>query len=264
MIGAVIGEDDAMAVQLLERLLTATGKVDVIGTASDGIECLQTVEECGPDVVFLDIEMPRLDGIDVAQALLSSDDAPLIVFITGHDEYAVKAFELAAVDYVVKTADMDAFAERVEQAVERLVSKLADQAGSIEQLRESLAGMAQSPLRAVTSRLPVKDYTEGTVRLLDPKTVMCVQRSGRRVILQTTEKSFPTYLSIDQLERRLRSEGFVRANRGALLNLSYVDHLIPNGDGSYDALVRDGSGEMVATITVSRGQAQALLKSLGL
>ncbi len=264
MIRAIIAEDDRMSQRLLIKLLEDSGRIQVVGVASNGAECLDLLDMHEPDVIFLDIEMPKIDGLDVAQIALQSSKPPMLVFITGHDEYAVKAFELAAVDYVVKTADVDGFADRVYTTLDRLEAKLNEAPADADSIRETLAELARQQVRVQTSKLPVKDYDEGTVRLLNPSEVLCVERDGRQVVLRTHRKNFPTYFSIDQLEQRLRDNGFVRANRGALVNLAYVQHLIPNGDGSYDAIIRDEQNAVITTITVSRGQSQALLKSLGM
>lgn len=264
MIRAIIAEDNEMSQRLLKKLLEDSGRVQVVDIASNGAECLDLMDMHELDAVFLDIEMPKIYGLDVAQIALQSSNPPLLVFITGHDEYAVKAFELAAVDYVVKTADFDAFAERVNTTLDRLEAKLKQPSDDVESIRETIAALAKQHVRVQAAKLPVKDYEEGTVRLLNPSEVLCAEREGRQVVLRTSKKNFPTYFSIDQLEERLCSDGFVRANRGALVNLSYVQHLIPNGDGSYDAIIRNEHDEALATITVSRGQSQALLKSLGM
>jgi len=264
MLRALIADDERSAGDVLQHLLEATGRVEVVARASDGVECLRKWEELSPDALFLDIRMPKVTGIEVAEIVLDSEDPPLVAFITGHDGYAVRAFELAAVDYVVKSIDLAQFQERIGHTVERMERALARGADVIDDLRDRVAQMSrllanitQQP--ALPSRLPIKDYEEGTLRLIEPNSVIYAERRDRRVILHTREREFPTYFTIDRLEHRLQTQGFVRANPGALVNLRYIDHLIPNGDGSYDVVLKDEKG---TTITASRSRAKALLESL--
>jgi len=236
----------------------------VVGVAANGIECLELLDQHEVDVAFLDIEMPELSGLEVAELALDSETPPLIVFITGHDEYAVQAFELTVVDYVVKTDDLDAFEERVNTTLARIEQQLAGKRPDYELLRQGIMQLLQQELRPLSHKLPVKDYEEGTVRLLDPETVIYVTREGRQVILHTADKDFPTYFTVTKLSERLTEAGFLRANRGEIINLRFVEHLIPNGDGSYDAILQDNKGNIITTITVSRGRSKALLESLGM
>ena len=244
--------------------MEACGKVTVAGVAANGIKCLELLDQHDVDVAFLDIEMPELSGLEVAELALDAETPPLIVFITGHDEYAVQAFDLAAVDYVVKTDDLDVFEERVNTTLARIEQQLAGKRPDYELLRKGIMQLLQQELRPLSHKLPVKDYEEGTVRLLDPKTVIYVTREGRQVVLHTAEKDFPTYFTITKLAERLTGAGFLRANRGEIINLRLVEHLIPNGDGSYDAILQDNKGNIITTITVSRGRSKALLESLGM
>ncbi len=260
MIRAVVTDDERASAELLVSLLEGTGKIEIVGVAHSGAECLKVVGQAKPEVLFLDIRMPGMSGIEVAETLVHSGFVPLIVFVTDHDEYAVKAFELAAVDYIVKALDLDTFEERIEEAVDRAEAALRVEQPALASLQKSLTELMQHQQLAVSRRLPVKDYEEGTVRLIEPSTITHVEREGAHVVVHTAAASFRTYHTIDRLEERLKSAGFFRANRAALINVSYVQHLIPNGDGTYDAML-DAQGTKV--ISVSRSRAKALLEALG-
>ncbi len=253
---AMVADDEVLSADTLVSLLEATGKVEVVGAAHDGRECLDLVKHTKPEVLFLDIRMPGMSGIEVAETLVHSAFVPLIVFVTEHDEYAVKAFELAAVDYIVKALDLDTFEERIAEAVDRLEAALQVKTPALESLQKSLSELVHTQQLAVSRRLPVKDYEEGTVRLIEPATITYVDREGGHVAVHTKNETFRTYHTIDRLEERLKGAGFFRANRAALINVGYVQHLIPNGDGSYDAVL---DAAPAATVTVSRSRAKALL-----
>ena len=263
MITALVADDDASSANVMRELLENTGKIRVIGEASDGTQCLRMCAEMPPDALFLDIRMPRVSGIEVAERVMAMPDPPVVAFITGHDHFAVKAFELAAVDYVVKSLDLDEFqarlsvtVDRVERALERRDESVADLRDRITAIARELADMKRPGREAF--RIPVKDYDEGTVRLLDASELVYAERRDRRVVLCTEGQEFPTYFTIDRLEHRLSEMGFVRANPGALVNMAYIGHMIPNGDGSYDVILTDPAG---TTITASRSRARALLDS---
>lgn len=265
MFRALVVEDDPPFAMLLSDVLRGTGKVEVVGRASNGVDAIELWQAHKPDVVFLDVMMPEMDGLEVASALIKEENAPLIIFITGHGEYAIRAFELQALDYIPKQVNIPLLEERIKKAVERAESALLARPQQIRALRdrlekvsEALEMLALRPGHRL-QRIPVKDYQEGTVRLIDPESVTSAERVGRRTVLRTNEHEYPTYYTIDRLEKRLGANGFVRANPGALVNLRFVDHLVPNGDGSYDLYLKDRNSTV---ITVSRSRSRQLLTSL--
>ena len=265
MFTAIIADDEPGSARLLRDALKATGQVEVIGQAANGVECLQLLEEMEPDVLFLDIQMGDPSGLDVAEIVLEGEKPPLIAFVTSHDGHAVRAFQLAAVDYVVKTLDIQEFEERIGTTVRRLQEALEHQTGpSPEDFREVLAQLSQRQLHTATRKLPIKDYEEGTVRLINPSEIICVERKDRRVVVRTKDKEFPTYFTIEKLAQRLSGDEFFRANPSALINLEFVEHLIPNGDGSYDVLLSpNGDTHDTIVITVSRARSKELMETLG-
>lgn len=266
MVRAVIADDDAHFARLLEDILHSSGRIEVVATTTTGLDCLHVWETLRPDVLFLDIEMPGLSGLDVAEAVVGSEFPPLVVFVTGHEEHALRAFELAAFDYIPKHLRAAAFTERIHRTVERLEREQQRSPQPVEELQARLDQLARAldqlhvlPRSRRPSRLPVKDYDEGAVRLLDPDEIICAERVGRRTVIRTAEHEYPTYYTIERLEQRLASEGFVRVNPGALVNQRFVHFLVPNGDGSYDVILRDARGSV---FTASRARSKALLETL--
>lgn len=110
-----------------------------------------------------------------------------------------------------------------------------------------------------SNKVAVKDYEEGSIRLLDPADMIYIERKQRQVVIHTEEKDFPTYFTIDKLEKRLADFGFYKANQGILINLNHIEHMIANGDGTYDIILK---GQKSADITASRSGAKAILKDL--
>ncbi len=257
MIRALIAEDERKALKYLRLLLEQTGRVEVVGEAANGFDCMKLVEELRPDVMFLDIRMPGMSGIEVAASALLMEEPPLVVFVTGYSEHALRAFELEAVDYLVKPIDE----ARVMMTVERLEKLLQQKPQQVETL-QSLIERLTTQEKTTPRKIPVKDYQEGTIRLLDPPQIIYAERrDDRRVHICTAEKEFPTYYTVEKLEERLASFGFFRANSGAIVNLDFIDHIIPNGDGSYDLVLKDAQRTGI-TVSRSRGKALAGLLKL--
>lgn len=261
MIKAVIADDEPADLCFLKRALESTGNVAVVGETHDGAECARVVQALRPDVVFLDISMPDLGGIEVADTLLALEPPPAIVFVTGHDEHAVKAFELAAFDYVVKSADLAAFGERVEHTVSRLMASSSRKTVSLDEWREAIGELMAGQTTTRIGRLPVKDHDERTLRLVDIDTIVWAERCGKQTVLHTTGKDFPMYASLAHLAKRLIPAGFSFVSRAAIVNLKFVEHLIPNGDGTYDLILKDAAHTVV---TASRSGAKRLLNAIGM
>jgi len=261
----VIADEDAAAL-LVQEALQLIGKVEVVGIAGNGMECLELCERHDLDALFLEIRLPGLSGIEVAERMSQLDHPPLIAFITKVDEYAVRAFELNAVDYIIKMNDLPAMVERISRTVERMQAALARNPSDPDELRAMIARLARQQAHPLQRMLPVRDAKEGTIRLLDPLEVIFITRRQRRTMLVTRQYAYPAYYTIDSLDERLDGEGFFRANPGTLINTRYIEHLLPNGDGSYDVFLKsdlsEGAEAYHTPVTLSRSRARQLLRML--
>lgn len=268
MIRTIIADDEEATAYLIQEALQMTGNVEVLAIASNGLECLQLFEQLHPDALFLDINMSQLSGIEVAESVMHTDHPPLIAFVTNFDEYAVRAFELNAVDYVVKISNLSTLMERITRTVERMQAALAQKSSALDEMRAVIAHLSKQQLHPLQRKLPIRDADEGTIRLLDPLDVLCVIRQQRRTLLVTRHSAYPTYYTVDSLDERLAPEGFFRANPGTLVNIRYIEHLLPNGDGSYDVFLKtemsDDAQALKTPITVSRARARQLLQMLNI
>jgi len=268
VIRVVIADDEEATALLIQEALQMIGDVEVLGIASNGLECLQLFEELHPDALFLDINMSQLSGIEVAESVMQTENPPLIAFITNFDEFAVRAFELNAVDYIVKIGNLSTMMERISRTIERMHTALEQKSSALAEIRKVIAHLSQQQLHPLQRKLPIRDAEEGTIRLLDPIDVICIIRQQRRTMLVTRKNAYPTYFTIDSLDVRLADEGFIRANPGTLINSRYIDQLLPNGDGSYDVFLKtDLSGDvktLQVPITVSRARARQLVQILNL
>ena len=234
---AVIADDEPRARQFLERLLAEQGEIEVVGVARGGGEALSLVAEHSPDVVFLDIQMPDLSGLEVARHL-RGPDAPVIVFVTAYDRHAVEAFELAALDYVLKPIRRD----RLDDTVRRVVHEARDRPYAVARQEAAVLGMLEQPFvqerLEPLRRLPVRHRRE--VKLLELDEVPIVFSRDRLVLARCGGHEYLVDYTLQELERRLPAGRFVRVHRAALVNLDAVESY-GGEDGVLVLKLKDGT-----------------------
>jgi two-component system LytT family response regulator len=242
----LIVDDEAPARERLRRLLAGLEDVQVIGEAGDGIEAVEMIEGQRPDLVLLDIQMPGLDGFGVLQAL---EEPPAVIFVTAYDEYAIRAFEVHALDYLLKPFSR----ERLENAICRAQEALAgeqDLAAQLGPLLESLATEGR-----FLTRLAVHDRDR--IRVLDADEVDWISIEDEQVLVHVGDQVYAIRRTLTELEAQLDPHHFFRAHRSALVNLDRVQEIIPWFKGSHILRLTTG-----AEVELSRAQARALRKIL--
>lgn len=249
MLTALIADDEPLARAHLRRMLESQ-QVEVIGEAETATEALQLAEDLHPALLFLDIQMPGLTGMQAASALLLLEQPPLLIFVTGYSEHAVAAFEHDALDYLLKPVAPDRLAKTLVRARERLGDREA-----LQRMQESVdARTAQAaPLR----RLPVReDYV---VKLLRVEEIICAVAREKRVYVRTSAGEFRTYYTLTQLETLLPVEKFVRIHDSCLVDMDRIDELLFLGNHSYAVQLADGQ-----QLPVGRTRYAELQRRLGL
>jgi DNA-binding LytR/AlgR family response regulator len=232
---ALIADDEPRARQFLEKLLSEHEDVEVVGVARGGAEALELIPRLKPDVAFLDIHMPDLSGLEVARHL-RGDGAPIVVFVTAYDKYAVEAFEVAALDYVLKPIRRERLADTLERVLaEARDGRPAGQAKAIEAALDSPGLRDQLP---PLKRLPVRHRRE--VRLLDLDHVPLIFSRDRLVLARAEGHEYLVDYTLQELEQRLPDGQFVRVHRGALVNLNAVESY-GGEDGVLVLKLRDGT-----------------------
>jgi two-component system LytT family response regulator len=234
---AVIADDEPRARQFLERLLGEQPDIELVGAARGGGEALTMIASLRPDVAFLDIHMPELSGLEVARHL-TGPDAPVVVFVTAYDQHAIEAFELAALDYVLKPIRRERLSETVRRVVEEVRTRRHPSRGQETAIQAVLGtpGMQRrlEPLR----RLPVRHRRE--VRLLDLDQVARIVSRDRVVLACAEGREYLVDYTLQELEQRLPEGRFVRAHRAALVNLDSIESY-GGEDGVLVLRLKDGS-----------------------
>ena len=253
----LIVDDEPLARAHLRRQLEALGET-VSGEAEEATEALQKAESLRPDVVFLDIQMPGITGLQLAAAIQSLDGPPLVVFVTGYSEHALAAFERNALDYLAKPVSTDRLSKSLARARERLDDRAARRSNSDtptvdKSNREEESAYEITPL----TRLPVRDnYTVRFVRVED---ILCAVARDKRVAIRTAKGETRTYYTLSQLGTLLPSDRFLRIHDSCIVNVEQIQELHSLGSHSYAVSLTNG-----IQLPVSRSRFPALQQRLHL
>lgn len=226
MIRAVIVDDEAPARAIVREFLSAEEDIDVVAECANGFEAVKAVAEHDPDVLFLDIQMPKLDGFEVLALL---DRSPVVVFVTAHDDYALRAFEVRALDYLLKPFSEERFRDvmqRVRAQMERPV-------------RETAATLAASIRPKPLQRLVVR-AEDGTIQVIPLARIDYIEAADDAIVIVTGERKLRKQQPIGDLAAELDPDRFVRIHRSYLLNLERLEKVEPYAKDSRVAVLRDG------------------------
>ena len=231
----MLADDEAPARRKLARFLEEHDDVEIVAQATNGVDAIDLVTMTNPDVVFLDIRMPDLDGLGVAEALAGNERPPFIVFVTAYDQYAVKAFEYSALDYLLKPYDRERFERALDRA--RNSSGSAPGAGSGEELAGVLT-RARNQERFARRLLVSANGRSSFVPVAD---VVRIESNGNNVIVHAKRGAFPIRATLESIEARLDPEIFVRVHRGHVVNIDEIAEVNPWFRGDFALKLRDGT-----------------------
>jgi two-component system LytT family response regulator len=231
-ISAVIVDDEPPARTRIRRLLADHPDIDIVAECGDGASAVQAIETAAPDLVFLDIQMPELDGFDVLQAL-ESPRLPEIIFVSAFDRYALRAFKVHALDYVLKPVEP----ERLGEALAHARSRLADRQSADRALAGLLRDLVKD--RPYLTRVPVR--SEGRVRVIDLTDVDWLGAADNYVALHCAGREYLVRDTIAHLEQRLDPAHFVRVHRSTIVRIDRIAELIPDLHGDFQMRLKDGT-----------------------
>jgi two-component system LytT family response regulator len=246
---AVIVDDEPPARKKIRKFLEARSDVQVLGEAGDGVEAVEKTLELRPNLLFLDIQMPRGDGFDVLREVLPQHRLE-VIFTTAYDEYAIRAFEVEALDYLLKPFTAD----RLNQAVDRAVRRLTAGPGVGDRLSRLL-----EDLRGATNRVQrVLVRGEGRMFFLKTSEIEWVESEEKYVILHTRAERHLLRQSLTALEAQLAPASFVRIHRCYLVNLEALKEVVPWAHGDCVAILKSG-----VRLNVGRNYKEQLLRAMG-
>ena len=241
----IVADDERPARSFLAGILRGFEDVDVIAEAASGAECVEQIETLTPDLVLLDLQMPELDGLGVVR-LVRREKLPLIAFVTAYDEYAVRAFEMNAVDYLLKPVDPMRLRATINRAMERL-ERAEVRPGDAERVRAAASQYAALQPPTLLRRIPVRKRDD--IFLVPVEQVVSVVADGELLHLSTRtgDRHTITY-RLKDLEARLDPAHFVRISRGTLLNIAMIQKVTPMPGGTYVAVMQGGAEHQVSRI----------------
>jgi two-component system, LytTR family, response regulator len=250
-IKVLVADDEPLARERLSGLLSQEPDIEMVGQARDGEEAVTAIHDDSPDLVFLDVQMPQMNGFDVIEAV-GSDKMPLVIFVTAYDQHALKAFQVRALDYLLKPFDRERFKDALGRARKQLER---DENGD---LGKRLLALVKDLRRdqPKSDRLVVK--SGGRLFFLRTDEIDWVEAAGNYVRLHVGPGSHLLRETMNAIEGRLDPEKFFRIHRSRIVNMERIQELQPWLNGEYAVLLRTGT-----RLTLSRGYREKLQDRLG-
>ena len=246
-----IVDDEPLARERIRSLLDGEPDIEVVAECGDGQEAVATIRSQRPDLLFLDVQMPVLDGFGVLQAL-DGDVPPAVVFVTAYDQYALQAFEVSALDYLLKPFSVTRF----RKAVHRVRTELTREGGPVTSERlMSLLETFRPPDKKTSERIVLK--SAGRVSFLKTDELDWVAAEGNYVRLHVGAQSYLLRETMKGIETKLDPERFIRIHRSTIVNTDRIKELHPLFHGEYAVILRDGT-----RLTASRGPENKLRRLL--
>jgi two-component system, LytTR family, response regulator len=234
----LVADDDEAMRGVMRRIIAKVDGFTLAGEAADGEETLAKTEQLKPDVVFLDVDMPKLSGVDCARSIQDMNPATVIIFATAYDGYMSDAFEVYAFDYLVKPFKV----ERVIQTLERIRDRQTCRSGGEEVPPRAIS----AERRAVDGRLMLR-HREG-VSFIDLNDILLVQREERATVLYTKgDGRFVTGDSLGEMEERLPKDVFFRCHKSYIINLNHIKDITPYGRWTYVVRLQDTKHDALIT-----------------
>jgi two-component system LytT family response regulator len=227
---ALIVDDEALARERVRTLLEASDGVTIVGECSGGREAVDAIIDKRPDLVFLDVQMPDLNGFEVLEAV-ATEWLPAVIFVTAYDEYALKAFDVHAIDYLLKPIEPERFHKALARATKR----------------DLLSFLDAQPI----DRLVIR--TRSKVSFLKPSEIDWIEADGKHARLHAGSETHVVRHTLTRLEQRLAPHGFVRVHRSAIVNMDRIKELEPWFHGEFVVILKDGT-----KLTSSAAHSQAL------
>jgi len=250
-IRTLIVDDEPPARRKLRRLLSCESDIEIVGDCADGPQAVAAIAEHHPDLVFLDVQMPEMDGMGVVHAV-GPERMPMVVFVTAFDRYAIQAFEISALDYILKPYSR----ERLQAAVARARGQL--ERGHSDDVEQRLHTLLEhlKPGREACGRLMLK--SEGRVYFLKADEIDWIEAAHNYLVLHAGAKSHLLRETMDSLEARRAPGLFVRIHRSTMVNFERIQEICPWVRGEHAVILHDGT-----RLTLSRSYYERLRNRLG-
>ena len=250
-IRTLIVDDEPLGRERIRTLLSGDPEIEIVGECSDGRQAVQAIEKIHPDLLFLDVQMPEMDGFAVLEAV-AGDGMPAVIFVTAYDKYAIRAFEVHALDYLLKSFDR----ERFSSAVHRAKTEIARARN--HKLDTRLAALLED-LQSRRKRLTrVVIRSGGRISFLRVEEIDWIEAADNYARLHVGRDAHLLRETMQSLAARLDPDKFLRIHRSTIVNLDRIKELLPLFHGDYTVLLRDGT-----ELTLTRSYREKLQEHLG-
>src|ERR1051325_2679567 len=229
----IISDDEPLARERIRSLLINESDVEIVAECSNGAQTLQATQEYKPDLLFLDVQMPRLTGFEVIEALEPAR-VPVVIFTTAHDEHAIRAFEVNALDYLLKPFTEARFKTAIQRARDQLAKNGRRDRSS------QLAGLVNHVHAATPNGGRILVRSPERIVLLKPDEIDHVEAAGNYVVLHVGKERHIVRETTAAMEARLNPAGFMRISRSLIVNLARIREIQPLGPGQYSVLLKSG------------------------
>lgn len=227
-IKAIIIDDEKLARELIRNYLSEHTSVELLAECSDGFQGLKTIQELKPDLVFLDVQMPKLNGFEMLELI---ENPPVIIFTTAYNEYAIKAFEMNAVDYLLKPFSRERFAKAVEKALGKAGSPA--ETGAVKEFINKVS------VTEKTGRIVVKTGTK--IQVISVEEIQYLEAQDDYVMLYTADGKYLKQQTMKHYETALDNKEFVRIHRSYIVNIQEVTRIEPYEKDSYQVVLKNGN-----------------------
>lgn len=233
MLKSLIVDDEMPAREELKYILSKMENIEVVGEATHGMEALELINKFKPDIVFLDIEMPKISGIDVARKLLEKNHRPKIIFVTAYDKFAVDAFEVNAIDYLLKPISE----ERLKKTLRKINSiKERDEVADYGKIKEIIEEIQGNKIEYL-SRISV--YYKDKLIPIVTKDIFYITIEDKTTIIVTENKKYEVNWSLNELMEKLNPKDFFRSHKSYIVNLNKIESVEPWFNYTYNINLRD-------------------------
>ncbi len=251
IIKVLVIDDESLARDLIIEMLKDFDEVQIIGECSDGLEAVETIENLRPDLIFLDVQMPVLNGLEVLEKL-KDIYLPEIIFVTAYDNYAIRAFDFHAIDYLLKPFSRARFEQAFSHAKERISQQ------NLSETNEQISVLLENYQNKTPhlQRIFVKE--NGRVILLEPETVDWIEAEDKYLTLHTANKKYLVRQTLNSIEAEIDSNIFLRIHRSTIVNLMRVKEIHPLFNGEFVLILKDGT-----KLTLSRNYKNRFFERFG-
>ncbi len=240
-IKVMVVDDEPLAREGVVLRLNKESDLEVIAECANGNEAIRAILEKKPDLVFLDIKMPKVTGFDVVKAV-GAEHMPTVIFLTAYDEFAIEAFQVHALDYLLKPINTARFKESLERARQEIKkNRIAERSTQLSALLNDISPQAPTPVETQENEERIVVRSHGHIHLIRHEDILWLEANGDYINIHTAQRTHLVRETMRKMEQRLASHGFQRIHRSIIVKLALITELLTCDSGDYEVVINDGT-----------------------